>query len=129
GDSRRDAQPAAMTPSPFMTPGQSRERRARLARRRRRRRIGAAAVAVLAAGAVAIALSMGLAKGSRPRHHGARAEASHADAHGVAAPALSPAGLPLAHRELPLPGLTRPAFDPVQLVFHHPPRAGLLFNL
>jgi serine-type D-Ala-D-Ala carboxypeptidase (penicillin-binding protein 5/6) len=118
-----------MSTSPFMTPSESRQRRALAARRRRRRRIGAAIAAIVAAG-VAVALSMGLAQGSRASHQGKRSAPPAGGAH-VATPALalSADGFPLGHPALSLPGLTTPALDPVQLAFHHPPRAGLLFNL
>jgi serine-type D-Ala-D-Ala carboxypeptidase (penicillin-binding protein 5/6) len=41
----------------------------------------------------------------------------------------SPSGLVLGKPPLPLRGLGDPRADPVQLFFHQPPRAGLLFNL
>jgi D-alanyl-D-alanine carboxypeptidase len=115
-----------MSTSPFMTPTQSRERRTRAAQRRRRRRIGAgvgAAVLLLVAG-----LTMAFAKGSSASHHHGDHPAAAAQ-HVSHAPPVSAVGLPLAARSLPLSGLGNPAADPVQIAFHHPPRAGLLFNL
>ncbi len=115
-----------MSTSPFMTPTQSRERRTRAAARRRRRRIGAAAAAAVVL--LAAGLTMALAKGSPAshrrgaRHGGVSARVSHL-------PAVSALGLPLGKRWLPASGLADPAADPVQIAFHHPPRAGLLFNL
>ena len=46
-----------------------------------------------------------------------------------AAPARSPPGLPLGQAPARAAGIARPADDPVQSRFTHPPRAGLLFNL
>ncbi|HEY4897095.1 MAG TPA: D-alanyl-D-alanine carboxypeptidase family protein [Solirubrobacteraceae bacterium] len=117
-----------MTTSPFLTPGQSRERRAQAAQRRRRRRvIGAAVAAVLVlAGALA---AIGLPGGSKDhRAHAAVTPATH-PAPKPAGPALSPAGLVLGKPALALPGLQTPRQDPIHLLFHAPPRAGLLFNL
>jgi serine-type D-Ala-D-Ala carboxypeptidase (penicillin-binding protein 5/6) len=114
-----------MSTSPFMTPDQSRLRRAHAARRRRRRQLAALAtflVAALAAGA-----AMGISSSSKgkrhdpPSHQAAVARAS--------VPALSPTGLTLAKPALALAGIATPQSDPIQLAFHHPPRAGLLFNL
>jgi D-alanyl-D-alanine carboxypeptidase len=114
--------------SPFLTPTDSRLRRAHAARRRRRRR-AAWAIAVLACAALAVALSMALAKGThtRQRAHGAQHAAARVPE--PVTPALSPDGLPLAQPALALSGLADPTADPVRLPFHHPPRAGLLFNL
>ena len=118
-----------MTTTPFMTPDQSRLRREEAARRRRRRRIGIAVglVALCVAAAAVIALG----NHSSPRHRAGtrRASVSHGASDAAHAPALSPAGLPLAHPALALGGIEDPAADPIQLSFKHPPRAGLLFNL
>ncbi|HMD57503.1 MAG TPA: hypothetical protein VKG82_08540 [Solirubrobacteraceae bacterium] len=120
-----------MSSSPFMTPTQSRERRTRAARRRRRRRIIAAvalALALLAAG-LAMALGSGgstpsaKAKAASPRGRSQRALTA------AAGPPRSALGLPLGRPPLTLSGLSQPVADPVQIYFHSPPRAGLLFNL
>ncbi len=113
-----------------MTPSQSRARRALAARRRRRRQLVALAVllvvVVLAGGVMAV--TRGPSKGAA--HHTDTRTASRAVAkHVVAAPTLSAAGLPLAKPALTLAGISTPGSDPVQLAFHSPPRAGLLFNL
>jgi len=115
-----------MSTSPFMTPTQSRERRTRAAQRRRRRRIGAGLVAVVAL--LAAGLTMAFAKSSHAGRHREGRPAIRAE-HASKGPPVSALGLPLAGRALPLTGLGNPAADPVQIVFHHPPRAGLLFNL
>ena len=114
-----------MSNSPFMTPGQSRQRRTRAARRRRRRQalMGATLLAVIVALAAVL-----LTGGSGAAH---RAVAAH-DGAAKKAPAralLSAGGLPLARPALALPGLGVPSGDPIQLTFHQPPRAGLLFDL
>jgi D-alanyl-D-alanine carboxypeptidase len=117
-----------MSISPFMTPDQSRLRRQEAARRRRRRRIGAIVglIAICAGAAIVIAL-----RGNSPSHSASashRAGGSHAAAK-VKAPALSPDGLALAPPVLALRGISHPASDPIQVSFHNPPRAGILFNL
>jgi serine-type D-Ala-D-Ala carboxypeptidase (penicillin-binding protein 5/6) len=118
--------------SPFLTPGQSRARRALAAKRRRRRR--QAALAVLALAVLAALLGeMGLASGSGER---ARA-AGHASARAISgrastparAPTRSPYGFPLGKPALALAGISTPQKDPVQITFRHPPRAAILFNL
>jgi serine-type D-Ala-D-Ala carboxypeptidase (penicillin-binding protein 5/6) len=121
-----------MSPSPFLTPGHSRNRRAVAARRRRRRRLtvlGALALAVLAV----LLVEMGLANGSseRPRATSSASLRTKAATRSApsGAPARSPYGLPLAKPALALTGISTPQKDPVQISFKHPPRAGLLFNL
>jgi D-alanyl-D-alanine carboxypeptidase (penicillin-binding protein 5/6) len=121
-----------MSSSPFLTPGQSRHRRALAARRRRRRRIVALGVLALAVIAALVG-EMGLASGSSERQHrpgraGTRAAGARPStlAH---APARSPYGFPLAKPALALAGVSTPQKDPVQVSFSRPPRAGLLFNL
>jgi serine-type D-Ala-D-Ala carboxypeptidase (penicillin-binding protein 5/6) len=109
-----------------MTPEQSRRRRARAASRRRRRQLGALVVLVVAV--LAAAGAMGLGSGSKGAAHGSAGQRKAA-AKVAAAPALSPAGLTLAQPALALAGIATPQLDPIQLAFHHPPRAGLLFNL
>jgi len=112
--------------SPFMTPGQSRQRRALAARRRRQRQLlglGLLGVALLAAvGAMAFA---GSSKGGHEEKHTPSTHTLKI----AGTPVLSPAGLTLAKPTLALTGITTPARDPIQLAFHAPPRAGLLFDL
>jgi D-alanyl-D-alanine carboxypeptidase (penicillin-binding protein 5/6) len=121
-----------MSSSPFLTPGQSRHRRALAARRRRQRRI--IALSVLSLAVLAAVLSqMGLASGSSERQH----RPGRASAHTVGrrsttatrVPARSPYGFPLAKPALALAGISTPQKDPVQVSFRRPPRAALLFNL
>jgi serine-type D-Ala-D-Ala carboxypeptidase (penicillin-binding protein 5/6) len=115
-----------MNKSPFMTPDQSRLRRSRAARRRRR-------MQALTAAAFAVAVIAGIAAllltGRSGAAHRARTAHSAATRRAPARALLSAAGLPLAKPALTLAGLGRPASDAVPLVFHHPPRAGLLFDL
>jgi D-alanyl-D-alanine carboxypeptidase len=113
--------------SPFMTPGQSRERRARAARRRRQRQL--IALALLGVAALVGVGVLALAGGSQGSHGSRPARGAHHALQVAKAPALSPAGLTLAKPALALTGITTPARDPIQLAFHAPPRAGLLFNL
>ena len=112
-----------------MTPDQSRRRRDLARRRRRRRRaigLGALALVVLGAVAVAVALSRSgghaAASASTATHTTQRVKT-------VAAPTRSAIGLPLAKPALALHGIGLPQQDTVHLVFHHPPRAAVLFNL
>jgi D-alanyl-D-alanine carboxypeptidase len=117
-----------MSTSPFMTPDQSRERRASAARRRRSRRLAAFGVLVLAVLAGVLG-AIALAK-SHTRHDSTVASdraAKHRRA--PAAQRLSQTGLALGTPPLTLAGLATPQLEPVHLVFHSPPRAGLLFNL
>ena len=114
-----------MSTSPFMTPDQSRHRRALAAHRRRRRQLVALtllAVALVAGAAIA------LTRSSTEHATAAHAPGAHAVAV-VHAPALSPAGLTLARPALALAGISTPAADPVQVAFRSPPRAGLLFDI
>ncbi len=118
-----------MSTSPFLTPDQSRLRRQRADRRRRRNRIigGVLAVLVIAVGAVAV-LSRGSA--GSPSHGTATTHKPSAVAPVAASsPARSPAGLVLSKPALALSGISKPAGDPIQLQFLHPPRAGILFDL
>ncbi len=115
-----------MSSSPFMTPGQSRQRRASVARRRRRRRIaGACALALAIAAALVVAIALGSSHAAR---RGAVASAS-AGRPAPAPPRRSQTGLPLGAPPLILSGIGYPRTEPVQLAFRTPPRAGLLFNL
>jgi serine-type D-Ala-D-Ala carboxypeptidase (penicillin-binding protein 5/6) len=109
-----------------MTPDQSRRRRALAARRRRRRQLTALAILAVAviAGGSALALSSGSKGAAHDPPSRRQATAKH-----PAAPLLSPAGLTLAKPAFALTGLAAPQLDPIQLAFHQPPRAGLLFNL
>ncbi len=109
-----------------MTPGQSRNRRFRAARRRRRRRIAGLCLLVLLVLAGAIAA---MATRSGPHHRESTAAAHRSLRVRPAAPARSPDHLVLAQPALKLTGIATPASDPIQLSFHTPPRAGLLFNL
>ena len=117
-----------MSTAPFMTPDQSRLRREEAARRRRRRQIAGvlAFVAICLGAAVAIALA-----NRSPHHHAASSRsASSANAGAAARVApLSPSGLALGPPALALHGAGQPASDPITVDFHHPPRAGILFNL
>ena len=116
-----------MSTPPFMTPGQSRARRELAARRRRQRRLGAGALALLAAAGALLALT--LASSSRAGHRTSVRGREAAVTVTAAAPALSPAGLPLARSAFALTGLSTPALNPVHLSFASPPRAGLLFDV
>jgi D-alanyl-D-alanine carboxypeptidase len=112
-----------------MTPDQSRARR-ELARQRRRRRraIGFAAFVAVVVVAGAIALLVSKSSG----HPGATASTSSAKKQppkAVIGPKLSAIGLPLAKPALALKGVGLEQQDAVHIAFHHPPRAGVLFNL
>jgi D-alanyl-D-alanine carboxypeptidase (penicillin-binding protein 5/6) len=118
-----------MSISPFMTPDQSRRRRDLARQRRRRRRtigLGAFVLAVVIAVGVAVALSKstghGSASASTAKHATQRVKT-------VTAPALSATGLALAKPALALKGIGLAQQDAVRIAFHHPPRAGVLFNL
>jgi D-alanyl-D-alanine carboxypeptidase len=117
------------TRSPFMTPDQSRARR-ELARRRRRRRraIGFASFVAVVVVAGAVALLVSKSSG----HPGATASTASAKAKrpkAVIGPKLSAIGLPLGKPGLALKGIGLEQQDAVHIAFHHPPRAGVLFNL
>jgi serine-type D-Ala-D-Ala carboxypeptidase (penicillin-binding protein 5/6) len=110
-----------------MSPDQSRRRRAIAARRRRTRRLagfGVLFLLVLAGALGAIALAK-----SHPRHGASSSAHASKKRHAPPVAQLSPAGLALGRPPLALTGLTQPQLDPVHIVFHSPPRAGLLFNL
>jgi serine-type D-Ala-D-Ala carboxypeptidase (penicillin-binding protein 5/6) len=112
-----------------MTPDQSRRRRDAARQRRRRRQaigLGALALALLVAAAVVVALS----KSSHPGSASASARKTHASrAKRVVAPTLSATGLQLGKPALVLRGIGLPQQDAVHIAFHHPPRAGILFDL
>jgi serine-type D-Ala-D-Ala carboxypeptidase (penicillin-binding protein 5/6) len=116
---------------PFMTFDESLRRRQRARRRRQRRRVvGAATLVLLLVAAAAAALALSSSHGAT--HRSATAAARHPPAPRakvVAQPSLSAIGLPLAKPPLTLAGIGQPARDAVHLAFHHPPRAGLLFNV
>jgi D-alanyl-D-alanine carboxypeptidase len=118
---------------PFMTFEEStRRRQLALRRRRRKRAFGFAALglAILAALVATLALTRSSGRaGAGAAAASAKAESSSAPAKAVVAPALSAIGLPLGKPALALAGIGRPERDRVQIAFHHPPRAGLLFNL
>ncbi|HEY5195227.1 MAG TPA: hypothetical protein VIJ39_15335 [Solirubrobacteraceae bacterium] len=124
-----------MTGSPFL-PQSGRSRRARaLARhRRRRRRIRTLAACALVLVAVGVAISLGLAR-SGTAHNSPSRSARRGPSRGTVnlgqtpqtASTRSPAGLPLGRAPLAL-NLSGPG-DPVQIAFHNPPRAALLFDL
>jgi serine-type D-Ala-D-Ala carboxypeptidase (penicillin-binding protein 5/6) len=106
----------------------------RTARRRRRWRFaGAALIACLLLAGAAVAFVTAGNDGER-RGAGARATASAAGRRPAQAPvpvpaALSPFGLPLGTPRFRLTGVGADARDAVQLPFHTPPRAALLFDL
>jgi serine-type D-Ala-D-Ala carboxypeptidase (penicillin-binding protein 5/6) len=117
-----------MSTSPFMTPGQSRARRA-LAHKRRRRRQLMALFALLLALIVAGGV-VALANRSKSRSHDTTAKVARRSVPKPAArPALSAYGLPLSKPALALGGISTPASNPIHVDFHSPPREGLLFNL
>ncbi len=115
-----------MSYSPLITPPRPSRHRARALARRRRRR--AALLGALALAGVAIAVA--LAVSGHGRHHARTAQIAHGRRL-PPAPArhLSPVGFPLAKPAFALGGLGAPGQDPLQLEFHKPPRAGLLFDL
>jgi D-alanyl-D-alanine carboxypeptidase (penicillin-binding protein 5/6) len=84
------------------------------------------ALVVLAAAVVGVALSK-----SGGGHSGAASAstAKPARPRTAAAPALSAIGLPLGKPTLTLAGVGLSQRDAVHIAFHHPPRAGMLFNL
>jgi serine-type D-Ala-D-Ala carboxypeptidase (penicillin-binding protein 5/6) len=118
-----------MSRSPFMTPDQSRRRR-ELARQRRQRRrfigLGVFVVVILAAVGIALALSKSGGHGASVAST-SKAKAPHVAA--VVKPTLSAIGLPLARPQLALTGIGLPQQDTVHIAFHHPPHAGVLFDL
>jgi D-alanyl-D-alanine carboxypeptidase (penicillin-binding protein 5/6) len=116
-----------MTISPLMTPDQSRRRRELARQRRRQRRIGFAAfaLAILVAAVAVAALSKSGGRGASASTAKPRTQRVKT----VAAPPLSAIGLPLAKPPLKLAGIGLAQRDAVRIAFHHPPRAGVLFNL
>ena len=114
-----------MSISPFMTPGDRSRRREHSRRRRRRRR--ALLAGALALAIVVVALAESHAGHSSKSGQARAAQPGHATR--TVAPALSASGLPLGKPAFTLSGLATPLEDPLQITFHTPPRAGLLFNL
>jgi serine-type D-Ala-D-Ala carboxypeptidase (penicillin-binding protein 5/6) len=115
--------PPPISTSPFLSPGRGPDRVPRRRKRRKLAAIGALGLAILAAVAGAVAL----ASRSKGRTHHAPRAAHRTVAR--AAPARSPSGLLLGKPHFALAGLAAPRHEPVQIAFHRPPRAGLLFNL
>ena len=115
-----------MNRSPFMTTSQSRERRRRAERRRLLRNRAIGVLALLGALAIAVILFHG---GSRRAGAHRPGPAGRVGAGTAAAPRRSQTGLPLGTPPLTLSGVAHAGADPVQLAFHEPPRAGILFNL
>ena len=112
-----------------MSSEQSRRRRelARQRRRRRQRAIGASVFVLLIAVVIVVVV---LAKGGGHDNAPAPATAARrAPPKTPPAPKLSASGLPLGKPPLVLKGIGQPAADAVKIAFHHPPRAGLLFNV
>ena len=107
-------------------------RRRELARRRRQRRraVGLGVFALLVVLAVALVLVVS-SSGGGGGHDGRATTAAIERAHPkpVVKPTLSAIGLPLGKPALSLRGLGLPQDDAVHIAFHHPPRAGILFDL
>lgn len=115
-----------MERSPLIVPGPGGGRRHHHMRRtHRRRRLGALGALV---GVVLLALAVELltAGSSGGERHAQRLH-SHLQLRPTVV--FSPAGYPLGPPAFALGGLRSPLQDPLQLRFHTPPRAGLLFNL
>jgi len=106
-------------------------RRRQLARRRRQRRraVGLGVIALLAAIAIALVLVLSESGGSGRGGRTSTATAKRARPKPVVKPTLSATGLPLGKPALSLRGLGLPQEDSVRIAFHHPPRAGILFDL
>ena len=117
-----------MSHSPFLTPDQTRKRRALAARDRRRRRLlalGALGLAVL----VALVVEMAFASRSTESPRGSTHPRTRVRLSPGPAQTLSPAGFALGKPPIALAGISTPQRDPVQVRFADPPRAGLLFNV
>jgi D-alanyl-D-alanine carboxypeptidase (penicillin-binding protein 5/6) len=120
-----------MSTLPSLTPSQRRRRRTS-ARRRRRRTVTIGVLGVAIAGAlVALMVSGRNARSDGHRHGSAASPRAARSTHTTTrnGPTLSPAGLVLGRAPFALTGVAAPGPDPVQLAFHTPPRAGLLFDL
>ena len=118
-----------MSRSPFMTPDQSRARRAATRRRRRTRRVAFALVIVLGAAAAALIVTMAGASSHGRAHATSTSTRTATHAAPAATARLSQDGLPLAPAALTLSGISSAAQQPIRVTFHEPPRAGVLFNL
>jgi D-alanyl-D-alanine carboxypeptidase len=87
-------------------------------------------VVVLAAAAAAVVIISRTHTGARQAHaHASAAATPRAAPLAPAPPPLSPTGLRLGTPAFSLTGVGTLAQDPVQIAFHLPPRAGLLFDL
>jgi D-alanyl-D-alanine carboxypeptidase len=107
-------------------------RRRELARRRRQRRraIGLGVFALLGVLAVAIVVALSKTGGNGPGGRASTiASTKRPSPKPVVKPTLSAIGLPLGKPALSLRGLGLPQEDAVHIAFHHPPRAGILFDL
>jgi len=106
-------------------------RRRELARRRRQRRraIGLGAFALLALLAALLTVVLSKSSGDGRGGPASTAAAKRARPKTVVKPTLSAIGLPLGKPALSLHGLGLPQEDAVHIAFHHPPRAGILFDL
>ncbi len=119
-----------MSSLPSITPGQHRRGRRMSARRRHRRAFAVGVPALAIAAVLAVVLGFGGAssrsEGRRPRPAVSPAPTRTAT---TTQASLSPAGLALGRPPFVLSGIGAPRTDPLQLAFHRPPRAGLLFDL
>jgi D-alanyl-D-alanine carboxypeptidase len=115
-----------MRTSPFLTPDRGPGQPGR--RRRPRAAVVVALALALAAAAAVFLLARSSGGAGRARAH-ASVPAPRERAPAPPPPALSPTGLPLGRPRFALSGLGAAARDPVAIPFHHPPRAGLLFDL
>jgi serine-type D-Ala-D-Ala carboxypeptidase (penicillin-binding protein 5/6) len=115
-----------VTDSPFLTPGSSRSRRAGR-RRTRRRAIATSTLTFAFAALAALALATGGFKAHG--HSAAGARPSPGTPHTLTLPRAdrSRLGLPLGTPPLRL--TLAHSRDSLQVAFHHPPSAGLLFDL
>ncbi len=106
-------------------------RRRELARRRRQRRraIGLGAFALLVVLAIGLVVVLSKSGGGDRGGQASTATAKRARPKPVVKPTLSAIGLPLGKPALSLRGLGLPQEDSVHIAFHHPPHAGILFDL
>jgi D-alanyl-D-alanine carboxypeptidase len=110
--------------SPLIDPRHNRPAPAR----RGSRALSALALLLVLAALAAIGFATGVFDRGR---HATRARSASLSpiAATLATPVRSPAGLPLGPAPLTLVGVDAAQSDPIQVRFHSPPRAGLLFNL
>jgi D-alanyl-D-alanine carboxypeptidase (penicillin-binding protein 5/6) len=100
------------------------------ARRPHRRAFTLGVVAAAIGGVLVALLAFGGADSrSQGRGHGPAVSVGRAPTATTTPPSLSPVGLALGRPPFVLAGIGTPRRDPLQLVFHTPPRAGLLFDL